>query len=718
MLNLFKVPLHESKDTIELGTKEHVLSLPCKAHNRLLSEVVRNDEYPDLSQSPIDQLSVFKFEGEPSIGISGTVGYLAPDQEVLVVSDELDLLQSNSASGLKPTAHTVHPSWIRNSLPRRWKDHCQCHHGTECNEPPLVTDLFPNRPEWLVDVWRLCLVRGTTSNDYVALSYVWGEKSFFTATKDNIDHLQSPGTLSKLQIPTTIRDAFGFTEMLGERYLWVDSLCIVQDDPEAKYAEMSKMSAIFAKASVTIIAANGSNAHCGLPGLRGTSVPRAYKQEIFHLGKGSRILLEQRSRSEASLWNTRAWTFQEKVFSRRKVIFENNFIRWECPRASWREDTAVLWDGRHTQTVAPRLWESMITAKLPDPPKLGRLLQKYNTRNHTYPEDALNAFAGVMSAFLPTFKGGFLSGLPLAIFPNALLWQPDGNAIRRVARRNDHGRVCLPSWSWAGWQCELATENWNSAADYIHRHPSIKYPFWHSEVVVPLVQWYTLHSLDAEGTPIGAEWYEYRQRYWSTDDPPPAGWTKHAIQESSHNFKTALDLTSIRPKCFYKPEVDPQAECWYPIPLPRTAEHTTPNISAPFLSGRTWRTWLLAGKRDSVMAWHGDMTARMWLNDTRGRRVGKLTLLEGPQSKEVITPECGYFGQPLELVRLSKGHTMDGNSHDISGLPYPQETLLFEFYHVMFIKWEDGIAYRKGLGRVMKEAWEAQEREPITLILG
>lgn len=67
---------------------------------------------------------------------------------------------------------------------------------------------------------------------YVTLSYVWGTFLSFMTTKANIKELESPGILRTLahQLPKTIRDAIDLVRMLGYRFLWVDRLCIVQDD--------------------------------------------------------------------------------------------------------------------------------------------------------------------------------------------------------------------------------------------------------------------------------------------------------------------------------------------------------------------------------------------------------------------------------------------------------------------------------------------------------
>jgi hypothetical protein len=215
ILLLFKTPLHEYA-SIDLGTKVHILSLPCKAHSRLFVETLRrNNRYPNFYQSPIKSVSAFKTRGKRAISFSGKMG----SGVLPVYCLDLHLLSLNPRLGLKSTAQIVHPQWIKHGLPRRWKEHCDCRHGTECRRVPLADFLTRSRPKWMIDVWRSCLVPGSPTAEYVALSYVWGERSFFTTTKDNIDCLQTPGVLSTIPIPNTIRDALGFTEMLGVRYL-------------------------------------------------------------------------------------------------------------------------------------------------------------------------------------------------------------------------------------------------------------------------------------------------------------------------------------------------------------------------------------------------------------------------------------------------------------------------------------------------------------------
>ncbi len=76
-----------------------------------------------------------------------------------------------------------------------------------------------------------------------------------------------------------LSDAIKFTEMIGERYLWVDRLCIVQDDFEAKHAQIHNMGPIYANAYFTKVAALGTSADYGLRGIRGISPAKIKHRE-------------------------------------------------------------------------------------------------------------------------------------------------------------------------------------------------------------------------------------------------------------------------------------------------------------------------------------------------------------------------------------------------------------------------------------------------------
>jgi Heterokaryon incompatibility protein (HET) len=206
----------------------------------------------------------------------------APLSEMYIVQNPDDL--DDSIGG-----RILDPQWIDSNLPGLWKSSCIRLHKGLCKGVPNEI-LSSTRPVWLVDIMNACLVPAPKDCSYVALSYVWGNHKTLQVDSANLSWLRQIGSLLKhqwaTQIPRTIKDAIGVVKILAEKYLWVDSLCIVQDDETHKYTEMSKMAAIYANASVTILALQGQHANHGLPGFRDFSEPRNVRQSVHVLGKG------------------------------------------------------------------------------------------------------------------------------------------------------------------------------------------------------------------------------------------------------------------------------------------------------------------------------------------------------------------------------------------------------------------------------------------------
>ncbi|EHK50536.1 hypothetical protein TRIATDRAFT_210872, partial [Trichoderma atroviride IMI 206040] len=107
------------------------------------------------------------------------------------------------------------------------------------------------------------LVETACPLSYAALSYVWGPAAVFKTIRDNIDMLMQPGGLPVSSFPKSIRDAMVLAKELGFRYIWVDSLCIIQDSAEDKVQQLRMMDCIYSRASLTIVAAAGSHADAG-----------------------------------------------------------------------------------------------------------------------------------------------------------------------------------------------------------------------------------------------------------------------------------------------------------------------------------------------------------------------------------------------------------------------------------------------------------------------
>ncbi|KAL2265850.1 hypothetical protein VTJ83DRAFT_6950 [Remersonia thermophila] len=143
---------------------------------------------------------------------------------------------------------------------------CRRHHKA-CNDPSLSTTSLPTR---LLDVSVLGCVRLHTPGPddpvepYAALSHCWGRKPFLQTTSGTLQEHCAPTGVSWARLPPTFRDAADLTRRLGIKYLWIDSLCIVQDDHDDWNREASRMADVYRGAAVTISAAKSPGAYGGL----------------------------------------------------------------------------------------------------------------------------------------------------------------------------------------------------------------------------------------------------------------------------------------------------------------------------------------------------------------------------------------------------------------------------------------------------------------------
>ena len=348
------------------------------------------------------------------------------------------------------------------SLVRQWLRNCEELHGSRCNDLPHSHNLESMQNLLLIDIARSRLVEVTSGHKrkYVALSYVWGNVRLLQTMKANFASLQRDGALDEAQkeIPTVIRDAMKLSNTLGIRYLWVDCLCIVQDDSESKHLQLAQMDRIYREAVLTIAAIAGRDANSSLPGVHPQGRPIVTSEAGgLHLAIYQPPLMGDLDRS---VYGTRGWTLQESILSRRVLFvcdyqyyFRCNYgIESEIARAETLEEDATIQnplasiDQALTAGTGPLYWGTITQA-------YAKLVNSYTERELSFPEDILNAFAGFASYFDRCCGGSSIYGLPAAILDLALLWAAHSKITRRETLIPDvHGnRARAPSWSWAGW---------------------------------------------------------------------------------------------------------------------------------------------------------------------------------------------------------------------------------------------------------------------------
>jgi hypothetical protein len=173
---------------------------------------------------------------------------------------------------------------------QQWLKRCQADHGDDCRH--LETTRFVNvRPILLViDVQDECLVHLPLNYRYLALSYVWGGVRQPQTLLENVEGFCKPGGLNAIAeaLPKSIQDAIAFVKGLGERYLWVDTLCIIQDDPKTKQSTIDKMHIIYENAYLTLFAATGKDSNAGLAGAHPTS--QRSEQPVAKVGPGLTLI--------------------------------------------------------------------------------------------------------------------------------------------------------------------------------------------------------------------------------------------------------------------------------------------------------------------------------------------------------------------------------------------------------------------------------------------
>ncbi|KAH9895303.1 heterokaryon incompatibility protein-domain-containing protein [Cubamyces lactineus] len=317
---------------------------------------------------------------------------------------------------------------------------------------------------------------------YVALSYVWGGPQPHRTCLANLASYMSDG-IASTYLPLTILDAICVTHALGIRFLWVDSLCIIQDSEEDKHRELRAMCNVYRGAYLTIDAGSAIDAHEGFLQDRDPLDPEAILPFICPLDLVEDIVESdvsrtgqvyvyppQNSADDGRRWredictnwltatgcetSRRGWCLQEALLSTRSLVFTDRSLQFRCQSHLQNVDGVVhqhqKWEVLRLPDVVFRP-DRLINIK-PGPGELEtiheiwhNIIDDYSQRSVTEPSDKLVACAAIAELFAPLLGPDYLAGLWRNALHHDLLWY---HLIPSPSRRPQEYRYA-PSWSWA-----------------------------------------------------------------------------------------------------------------------------------------------------------------------------------------------------------------------------------------------------------------------------
>ncbi|KAK6433463.1 hypothetical protein LTR95_010361 [Oleoguttula sp. CCFEE 5521] len=358
--------------------------------------------------------------------MNGVFDHAAHGRLQLAPTKGFDVPYALRAQGASLDAHLV----------RSWITHCIAGHE-RCR--PRIRRRLPSLR--LNDCSSGLIVINIQDTPYLALSYVWSE------VEEDITHVVGARMNTQCY-----------------QYVWIDRYCIDQSSATHRAEQIQNMGTIYDGADATIIAADSADGR--RDGLTGVS--RSRKGLTTHLIDGLEYaiapLLPSRA-IEKSAWHNRAWTYQESVLSRRRVVVLEDQIYFECVEESRSDALHGVLVSFVTRRLPPAPYAYVFEAMKKEDSFVSHVynhLRVYTKRNMTHARDALNAIQGVLDRiqimYLENGALNFFYGLPIQMTDKtkdhvkiksiestileALSWSRKNSAERRIE---------FPSWTLAGW---------------------------------------------------------------------------------------------------------------------------------------------------------------------------------------------------------------------------------------------------------------------------
>jgi hypothetical protein len=351
-----------------------------------------------------------------------------------------------------------------------WYHECLSDHP-RCQPTGASQEWYPTR---LLDIGadmgskvRLCITaEETPEGPYVTLSHCWGTVDILKLSGTNLANFQTGISLNAL--PKSFVEAIEIARRLKIRYLWIDSLCILQDSTTDWHDESAMMQNVYRYSRLNIAATASHNSDGGLFRLRNSIdlAPCTVRSSWNDVKSNEFVVLESDlwiSQLRSAPLNHRAWVLQERVLSPRVLHFGETQLLWECHE----KDACEM----YPQGIPSLLQNTLTNIKGIDPildgsklrilsgqdtdPKYdgyhlwARIVKAYTECNLTKPNDKLVAIHGLSKTFETILNDTYIAGLWKRFLSGQLMWlaaerkRKDDQPLQRPTEYR------APSWSWA-----------------------------------------------------------------------------------------------------------------------------------------------------------------------------------------------------------------------------------------------------------------------------
>ncbi|TGO28524.1 hypothetical protein BPAE_0026g00130 [Botrytis paeoniae] len=333
---------------------------------------------------------------------------------------------------------------------------CKLGRNTEARFPSRVIDVLGGGGNSVILVEKEDIAENT--GPYTTLSHCWGKSQFIQTRKRKFPRHKNG--IQWKSLPKTIQDAINIVRTLDIRYIWIDSLCIIQDDSDDWKRQSALMADVYANSYLKIAAKGSSDSRSGCFRQRSLvsmedrqqASREIYVRPSFEDVHHRFIALTREkfnsSADSATPLLTRVWGFQERQLAPRTVLFHPSEMLMECKTGLRCECTILDRINAKIQRSSPDhdlnvLDENEVLGKWFE------TVEEYSRLQLSYPSDRLVAIAGVATIFQKRFKCRYLAGLWQCDIARSLLWSVSGYVHTKSNNSLSRSKISFaPSWSW------------------------------------------------------------------------------------------------------------------------------------------------------------------------------------------------------------------------------------------------------------------------------